>query len=79
MDNSWCFEEYIVGILLTLSSAFLYRLHTTAEEVLTDESRTSVEGFTVETVTAEELHFYEADDLTTDASLTKPNSGMFSD
>ena len=46
------FEEYIVGILFTLISAFLRRLHlpehqadelTTAEELLTDESRTAVE------------------------------------
>ena len=59
------FEEYIVGILFTLISAFLRRLHlpehqagelTTAEELLTDESRTAVEWFTFDTATAEELH-----------------------
>ena len=56
-DRLLCFEEYIVGILLTLSSAFLHRLHTTAEEVLTDESRTYVEGFIVETVTVRSCTF----------------------
>ena len=72
---------------------FLRRLHlpeqqadelTTAEELLTDESRIAVEWFTYETATAEELHSDEVDELTTDASqimvlpssLTKPNTGM---
>ena len=71
------FEEYIVGILFTLISAFLRRLHlpehqadelTTAEDLLTDESRTAVELFTDETATADELLSDEADELTTDAS-----------
>ena len=71
------FEEYIVGILFTLISAFLRRLHlpehqadelTTAEDLLTDESRTAVVLFTDETATADELLSDEADELTTDAS-----------
>ena len=65
------FEEYIVGVLFTLISAFLRRPHLpehqadeliTAEDLLTDES---VEWFTDETATAEELL---SDELTTDAS-----------
>ena len=66
------FEEYIVGILFTLISAFLRRLHlpehqadelTTAEDLLTDESRTAVVLFTDETATADELLSDEADEL----------------